>query len=84
MDRKPVSVRVFTLILIGLITLCIISVQPIKAVSRTIVVPDDYPTIIAAIANAAEGETIFVKKGTYEGLINQTLVINKTISLVGD
>jgi nitrous oxidase accessory protein NosD len=81
-DRKPVSVRVFTLILIGLITLCVISVQPIKAVSRTIIVPDDYPTINSAIGNATAGDTILVKNGTYEE--GETLEIDKTLTLIGE
>jgi nitrous oxidase accessory protein NosD len=51
---------------------------------KTITVPDDYPTITDAISNAKEGDTIFVKKGNYEGPINQTLVIDKAISLVGE
>ena len=50
----------------------------------TLVVPDDYPTLASAIGNATEGDTVFVKKGTYEGPINQTLVINKTITLIGE
>jgi len=49
-----------------------------------IIVPDDYPTIVAAIANAVAGDTVFVKKGIYEGPKNQTLLINKTISFIGE
>ena len=37
----------------------------VLAEPKTIVVPDDYPTIGWAIGNASEGDTIFVKKGTY-------------------
>ena len=57
---------------------------PVKAEDKKIVVPDDYPTISSAIGNATDGDTIFVKKGTYEGPINQTLVINKSVSLIGE
>ena len=49
-----------------------------------LVVPDDYLTITAAIGNATDGDTIFVKNGTYESPRNQTLVINKTLSLIGE
>lgn len=56
----------------------------IKAEENTIVVPDNYSTIQEAIQNADEGDTIFVKKGIYDGPINETLIINKTISLVGE
>ena len=48
--------------------------------SRTITVPDDYPTIQAAIDNASAGDTILVRSGNY----NQSLTINKTISLIGE
>jgi hypothetical protein len=57
---------------------------PVHAKSKTIVVPDDYPTIVEAIDNAADRDTVFVKKGIYEGAQNQTLFINKTISLIGE
>jgi len=33
--------------------------------ASTITVPDDYSTIQEAINNAAEGDTVFVKAGTY-------------------
>ena len=58
----------------------IITPLPVKAVSKTIVVPDDYPTISAAIGNATDGDTILVKTGTYE---EKTLEINKEISIIG-
>ena len=57
---------------------------PVNAGSRTIVVPEDYQTISVAIENAAEGDTIFVREGTYMGPINQTLVIDKAITLSGE
>ena len=52
-----------------------------KSIPETIVVPDEYLHIQEAINAAGQGDTIFVKKGTYE---EQTLTINKTISLVGE
>jgi hypothetical protein len=72
------------LVLVFLIGSSIIVHLTVKAASRTIIVPDDYPTITAAIANAVVGDTIFAKKGIYEGPQNQTLFINKTISLIGE
>ncbi|MCZ2809620.1 MAG: PQQ-binding-like beta-propeller repeat protein [Candidatus Bathyarchaeota archaeon] len=51
-----------------------------RAEPETIVVPDDYPTIIAAIGNASEGDTVFVKKGTYQG----NLIIDKSLLLIGE
>ena len=38
---------------------------PVKANSRTIIVPDDYVSIQEAIDNASDGDTIFLKKGVY-------------------
>jgi parallel beta-helix repeat protein len=55
-------------------------VESAKSTSRTITVPDDYPTIESAITNANEGDTIFVKKGVYV----ENPVVNKSISLVGE
>jgi nitrous oxidase accessory protein len=72
------------LVLVLLIASCIITFLPVQAEYRTIVVPDDYSTIKEAVNAAKEGETIFVKKGTYEGTLNQTLVITKTLSLIGE
>jgi hypothetical protein len=57
---------------------------PVKAEAKTIVVPDEYSTISAAIRNANDGDTVFVKKGTYEGAINQSLTIKKAIFLIGE
>ena len=56
----------------------------VEADGKTIGVPDDYSTITDAINNAADGDTILIKEGIYEGFINQTLVINKSVSLIGE
>jgi nitrous oxidase accessory protein NosD len=47
---------------------------------RTITVPDDYPTIQAAINAANDGDTVFVRNGTYY----EHVVVNKTLSLLGE
>jgi nitrous oxidase accessory protein NosD len=70
--------------LILLTVSCIIIPLPVNAASRTIVVPDDYSTIADAIANADNGDTIFVRAGTYDGPIDQSIVIDKSISVVGE
>lgn len=57
---------------------------PVEAQSKTIVVPDDYSTIQSAIDHASARDTVFVKNGTYDGPLNQTIVINKNISIIGE
>ncbi len=76
--------RLFTaiLLLFCLVASCIFIVQPVRA-NSIIVVPDDYPTITSAIDKALDGDTILVRAGTYEGPINQTILINKTLTIVG-
>jgi hypothetical protein len=78
------SLVVLVLVFVFLTASCIIVPLPVQAETRTRIVPDDYPTITAAIENSNNGDTIFVRKGTYEGPINQTLVIKKKLSLIGE
>jgi len=62
-------------------TAAILNNQPtINIVKETITVPDDYPTIQEAINNAGNGDTIFVRNGTYY----ENVVVNKTVSLIGE
>jgi nitrous oxidase accessory protein NosD len=53
--------------------------NPAKS-QNTITVPDDFSTIQEAINNANEGDTVFVRNGTYSGPI----VINKSLTLEGE
>ncbi len=48
--------------------------------AKTITVPDDYPTIQAAIGNATDGDTIFVEKGTY----HESVTVDKPLTLTGE
>ena len=48
---------VLVLLLVSLMASCILKIQPSKAAQKTITVPDDYPTITAAIGNATDGDT---------------------------
>ena len=68
---------------IALIILMSFSVLPfvsVKAKSTTIVVPDNYSSIQDAINNAIEGDTIYIKIGTYV----ENPIVNKTVSLIGE
>jgi parallel beta-helix repeat protein len=70
-----------TLVLALLLSAVAVTQVVKEAKAETITVPDDYATIQNAINAANEGDTIFVKKGTYE---EKTLEIKKTLSLVGE
>lgn len=80
---RKVSLFVLILLLCS-IWVALLTNPAVKAEPKTIVVPDDCTTIKGAIDNASEGDTIYLKMGTYEGPINETLVINKTISIIGE
>ena len=74
---KPVSfVLVFVLALS-----CTLSLFPVRAEARTIVVPDNYPSIASAVASARDGDTVYVRSGIYE---EHSLRINKTLTLKGE
>jgi nitrous oxidase accessory protein len=75
--------KTFALLLVisFLLYLAVQSVSNIKAQSKTIVVPDNYPTIASAIGNATDDDTIIVKQGIY---VEHSLQINKTIRLMGE
>ena len=72
------------LVLVFLTASCLIAPLPANAEVKTIVAPDDYPTISSAIGNATAGDTILVREGTYEEPINQTIIIDKTLFIIGE
>ena len=55
----------------------------VKAQPKTIIVPDDYPTIQKAVINASAGDIIFVKEGTYYAGGYSPIKISKSLSLIG-
>ncbi len=79
------------LIVIFLTSLTFLPHSIVKAkTTKTIVVPDDFPTIKGAINNANNGDTVFVRKGTYKpnpnenGHMGTDITIDKQISLIGE
>lgn len=72
--------RLPTIVLIILIvsSVALVRIEPTKA--ATLVVPDQFTTIQEAINNASDGDTIFVRNGTYIG----DLVVNKSVALLGE
>ena len=74
-------VKEHTLVL--LVLLCsplVLAAKVPQARAVTITVPDDYGTIQEAINAAGEGDTIFVRNGTYD----ENVVVNKTVSLIAE
>jgi parallel beta-helix repeat protein len=74
--RRTVSAVMLAMLLTSTLALAF-NIQPVKA--RTIVVPDDYPTIQEAINNANAGDTVFVRNGTYY----EHVCVNTTVSIAG-
>jgi len=79
---KTVFLKIFALILL----IALVKGQNLVSTVRahTITVPDDYSTIQEAIAFAEEGDTVLVKKGVYPVDENATIVISKTLLLIGE
>jgi parallel beta-helix repeat protein len=75
--NKKIIVAVVLFILLVTVFL---TIQPTFASHKTLTVPDNYSTINAALQNASDGDTVFVRKGTY----NERFVIDKAISLKGE
>ena len=78
--------KILSVVLVLVFLTSVVTFRPatVKAQTKTITVPDDYPTIQEAIDNANSGDTIFVRDGTYNvsGGING-ITINKSLSLIG-
>jgi parallel beta-helix repeat protein len=74
-------------VILTILCLSAIAILPqptVKAQTKTIVVPDNYSTIASAIGNATNGDTILIRSGTYEGPIDDTIVIKKSVSIIGE
>jgi len=68
------------ILLLCLVWTIIPTYEVVKAEAKTIVVPDDYPTIQEAIDEASEGDIVFIKEGIYY----ENLLIEKSLSIVGE
>jgi parallel beta-helix repeat protein len=79
MHQKQVAKEFVALAFIFLMALCTIHIHRSNA-SKKIVVPENYPSISAAVDNASPNEVIFVKSGVYY----ENLLINKSLTLIGE
>ena len=73
---KNILCRSFAVLFVVLLSFSTLSIFNVKGQTRTITVPDDYSTIQEAIEAASDGDTIFVKRGTYQ---EKTITKNKKI-----
>lgn len=73
------TLTMLVLVLFVLGALIVVDIRPAKSSPTTITVPDDYPTIQAAVNAASPGDTVYVKSAVYF----ENVVVNKTLSLVG-
>jgi nitrous oxidase accessory protein len=78
MWKAVVTVCLF--LVLSFIVVTVPDVKVVKDSQKPIVVPDDYGSIQEAIDNASEGDTVYVKEGTY----HENVVVNKSLSLVGE
>ena len=78
--KQSVSIIVL-LLLISTVTVSFFQIGLVKADPKTIVVPDDYSTINAAINHASGGDTIVIRNGTYT---EPTLEINKSLTITSE
>lgn len=81
MNKKAfTAVALFLVMLISLTAGAQVNLAKAQS-PKTIVVPDDYITINAAIGNATSGDTILIRSGTY---LESSLLITKSITLIGE
>jgi len=95
--RKAASAITLTLMLTSILTLAF-NIQPVKAEPKTWIVDDDGPadfhTIQVAINHADNGDTVYIREGTYNENWQKIeipvlggyarILVNKTVSIVGE
>jgi parallel beta-helix repeat protein len=83
LGRKTVSGIMLTLLITSMFAVAY-RIQQVRAEPKTWIVDDDgsadFHTIQEAVNAASPGDTVYVHNGTY----NENVVVNKTISLIGN
>ncbi|PVX23033.1 MAG: hypothetical protein CW691_11795 [Candidatus Bathyarchaeum sp.] len=77
---KALKTAVAMLLVFSFVFVSFSQIELVTAEPNTIVVPDDFSTIQAAVDASSEGDTVFVKSGTY----NESVCIDRQISLIGE
>ena len=81
LNRKNMFVSLALILIVLQLTMVLsVNVKVQAASSKTLVVPDNYPSIAAAVGNASQGDTVLVKAGTYY----ENVAINKSITITGE
>lgn len=78
-EIRKILALLFVLLLFCM-SIVLVPSSTVKAQTKTLIVPDQYPTIHDAIGNASAGDTVFVKQGNY---FEYGLNIDKPLRLVG-
>jgi len=65
---KAILSRSLVTLIVIILGISSVTILNVKAQPRTITVPDDYPTIQEAIDASTDGDTVYVKRGHYDGL----------------
>jgi hypothetical protein len=72
------------IIVMLILTVVLFTFPKVEAGSKIIVVPEDSPQFRKQLATAADGDIVLVKNGFYLIDETSTIVINKTLSLIGE
>jgi len=79
-SRLKVFSEVAFLVILASLSIIAPSAHPMLSKSDSITVPDDYPTIQAAVDAASSGDTVYVRAGTYFEWVHVT----KSLKLIGE
>jgi hypothetical protein len=69
------NVLVVVLLAISLVVFSVLQIEVVRAEPETFVVPDDFSYIQEAIDHATDGDTVYVKSGTYMKFCSHQIII---------
>ncbi|MDG6222261.1 MAG: hypothetical protein IAX21_10940 [Candidatus Bathyarchaeota archaeon] len=71
---------ILLLLLFSVFNISFSQIGAVTAKSNTYYVPDDFSTIQEAVDTASDGDTVFVKSGTY----TESISVSCSISVIGE